>query len=77
MVSMSSIAKRERERLFAQQPDLSEQELAQKVARIMEAGQRRTASKPLPSLGVPAEIQAARKLERENVVRRRKNQPLK
>lgn len=77
MVSMNSIQEMERKRLFTQQPDLSEQELDQKVARIMEAGQRRTASKPLPCLGVPAEVQAARKLERENVVRRRKNQPLK
>ncbi|KQZ64882.1 hypothetical protein ASD67_10735 [Sphingopyxis sp. Root1497] len=73
MISMSSIEKREREKLFEQQPGISEQELQLKVARLMKAGQRPATSTPLPSLGIPEKVQAARKLERDNVVRQRKN----
>ena len=74
IVTMSSIEKRERAKLFEQYPGINEQDLEQKIARLMKAGQRPTTSKPLPAQGIPQEVQAARKRERDNVIRRRKNQ---
>jgi len=68
-----SIERGVRARLQEQHPNATVAEIEDAVRRIMTAGAARTTSEPLPALGVPADVQAARRAERRKMVDARRH----
>lgn len=68
-----SVERGVRARLQEQYPNATVAEIEDAVRRIMTAGAARTTSGPPPALGVPADVQAARRAERRKMVDARRH----
>lgn len=62
-----------RMRLQEQQPNATVPEIEAKVEKIMAAGGMKTPSEPRCAVGVPADVQAARRAERKQAVKARRH----
>jgi hypothetical protein len=71
-VSQADLRRRKRVELLSRHPELSDKGIEARLDRIMARGSKPTSSIPLPSLGIPVQVQKARDDARRAIVSRRK-----
>lgn len=71
-VSQAELRRRKRVELLSQRPELCDKQIEARLDRIMARGSKPTSSTPLPSLGIPVEVQKARNDARRLIASRRK-----
>lgn len=71
-VSQAELRRRKRLELLSQRPELCDKQIEARLDRIMARGSKPTSSTPLPSLGIPIDVQKARDDARRLIASRRK-----